>query len=116
MRALGFEVKKNEVLQMVHLIDPQNEGVIGFDLYLRLMAERYGDRDPMAEVMKAFALFDAEGVGKISVKNLKTIARELGETLSDDEIQAMIDEFDGDQDGEVTTEEFIEIMTQSAAY
>jgi len=30
---------------------------------------------------------------------LKKISRELGENLSDEELQAMIDEFDKDQDG-----------------
>jgi Ca2+-binding EF-hand superfamily protein len=30
---------------------------------------------------------------------LRRVARELGENLSDDELQAMIDEFDKDQDG-----------------
>lgn len=38
-------------------------------------------------------------LGKISLKNLKKISRELGESLSDEELQAMIDEFDKDQDG-----------------
>ena len=32
-----------------------------------------------------------------SVKNLRRVARELGEQLSDEELQAMIDEFDKDQ-------------------
>lgn len=37
--------------------------------------------------------------GRISLKNLRRVARELGENLTDDELQAMIDEFDKDQDG-----------------
>ena len=37
--------------------------------------------------------------GKISLRNLKRVARELGETLGDEELQAMIDEFDTDGDG-----------------
>ena len=41
-----------------------------------------------------------ENIGKISLRNLKRVARELGETLSDDELQAMIDEFDKDGDGQ----------------
>jgi DNA-directed RNA polymerase beta' subunit len=38
------------------------------------------------------------------------VARELGEVLSDDELQAMIDEFDKNQDGVIDESEFLGIM------
>lgn len=37
--------------------------------------------------MKIFALFDEDGTGGISFRNLKRIATELGESLTDDEMQ-----------------------------
>ena len=64
------------------------------------MAERIANRSPMDEIHRAFQLFDDDNTGKISLNNLKRVARELGETLDDDELQAMIDEFDLDDDGE----------------
>lgn len=88
------------------------------------MSHKYADRDPSEEILRAFKLFDEDGRGKISLKNLKKIAKELGEGLSDDELQAMIDEFDKDQDGYstifsliiVNEEEFMGIMKQSTNY
>ena len=87
------------------------------------MSHKYTDRDPTEEILRAFKLFDEDGRGKISFKNLKKIGKELGETLTDDELQAMIEEFDKDQDGyswlsnnSVNEEEFLAIMKQSSIY
>jgi centrin-3 len=64
------------------------------------VTEKIMDRDPIEEIRKAFQLFDDDGSGKITLKNLRRVAREIGEALDDEELQAMIDEFDLDQDGE----------------
>lgn len=64
------------------------------------MGEKIVNRDPLEEIRRAFRLFDDDGTGKINLRNLRRVAKELGENLTDDELRAMIDEFDLDDDGE----------------
>ncbi|KAF8001636.1 hypothetical protein HF325_004137 [Metschnikowia pulcherrima] len=66
----------------------------------------------MEEIRRAFKLFDDDNTGKISFRNLKRVAKELGENLTDEELRAMIDEFDLDEDGEINEQEFINICTE----
>merc|ERR1711939_423140 len=71
------------------------------------------EKDSREEIGKAFRLFDDDETGKISFKNLKRVAKELGERMTDEELQEMIDEADRDGDGEVNEEEFLRIMKKT---
>ena len=110
MRALGFDVKKPEIVELMNEYDWEGTGSIEYADFLDIMTTKIRNRDPVEEILKAFKLFDEDNTGKISLRNLKRVARELGENLSDDELQAMIDEFDKDQDGEISEQEFLNIM------
>lgn len=111
MRALGFEVKKADVLKILRDNDREETGKISFEDYNDVMTDLILERDPQEELTKAFKLFDDDDSGKISLRNLRRVARELGENMTDDELRAMIEEFDTDGDGEINLEDFISIMT-----
>ncbi|KAJ1498203.1 hypothetical protein HMI55_005068 [Coelomomyces lativittatus] len=116
MRALGFEPKKDEIKKMIQEIDKNGTGSIDFNEFLDLMASKMAERDSREEILKAFKLFDDDNTGKISFKNLKRVAKELGEHLTDEELQEMIDEADRDGDGEINEDEFLRIMKKTNLY
>merc|ERR1712185_877700 len=113
MRALGFEPKKEEIQKMISDVDDDGSGTIEFNEFLQMMSQKILNRDPKDEILKAFRLFDDDETGKISFKNLKRVAKELGERMTDEELQEMIDEADRDGDGEANEEEFLRIMKKT---
>ncbi|XP_055917399.1 uncharacterized protein LOC129949778 [Eupeodes corollae] len=116
IRALGFEPKKEEIKRMIAEIDKDGSGKLSFADFLQLMTMKMAEKDTKEEILKAFRLFDDDDTGKISFKNLKRVARELGENLTDEELREMIDEADLDNDGEVSQEEFLRIMKKTSLY
>ena len=112
MESLGFEAKNQTIYQMIKDIDKDGSGAIDFDEFLDMMTAKMSDKDTKEDINKVFKLFDDDTSGKISMKNLKRVARELGETMNDAELQEMIDRADTDQDGEISPDEFYLIMTK----
>jgi centrin-1 len=108
MRALGFEPAMDEVASLA----AAGPGV-SFEAFAGAMAAKVAARDPAAEARKAFRLFDAGETGKIGFADLKRVATELGEPLTDGELQEMIDEADRDGDGEVDEGEFMRVMAKA---
>lgn len=110
-RALGFQVKKAEIRQMFIDMDKDlSSATITFDEFVEMVTPRMQNRDSREEIMKVFALFDDDNTGAISFKNLKRVATELGENLTDEELQEMVDEADRDGDGVISEEEFYRVM------
>lgn len=116
IRALGFEPKKEEIKKMIADIDKDGTGKITLDDFVQIMSVKMAEKDSKEEIMKAFRLFDDDETGKISFKNLKRVAKELGENLTDEELQEMIDEADRDGDGEINQDEFLRIMKKTSLY
>merc|ERR1712046_38936 len=110
MTALGFEPKKAEVKKMVDDLDKDGDGTIDFDEFMNLMADKMSSKDAREDMCKAFKLFDSSGEGKIKFKDLKTVATELGENMSDADLQGMMDEADTDGDGVINEDEFLKVM------
>jgi len=98
---------------MISDVDDDGSGTIEYEEFLKMMIHKILNRDPKDEILKAFRLFDDDETGKISFKNLKRVAKELGERMTDEELQEMIDEADRDGDGEVNEEEFLRIMKKT---
>jgi calmodulin len=57
-----------------------------------------------------FDQFDKDGNGFISAAELRHVMTNLGEKLTDEEVDEMIREADIDGDGQINYEEFVKVM------
>jgi Ca2+-binding EF-hand superfamily protein len=112
MTALGFESKNQSICQMIADLDADGSGAIDFGEWLNLMTKRVNDKDSRGNINKIFALFDDERTGFISSKNLRRIVQELGENVTNEELEELIKRADVDGDGLVSEEEFYTILTR----
>merc|ERR1712227_638131 len=107
MRALGFEVKKEELKKMISDIDNDGNGSIEFQEFLEMMTGKMGEKDTREDIEKVFKPFDDDNTNKISFRNLARVAEEL---------QDMINQADRDGDGEINIDEFYRIMKKKGNF
>jgi len=110
MRALGFDVNKQEIKKIMQDLDKSLIEKVNYNEFLSIMTPRMAEKDTRDEILKIFRLFDEDSTGKISFRNLKKVALELGEGLSDDELHEMVEEADRDGDGLINFDEFYRVM------
>uniref|UniRef100_UPI00035AC984 RGECO1 n=1 Tax=Discosoma sp. TaxID=86600 RepID=UPI00035AC984 len=68
--------------------------------------------EQIAEFKEAFSLFDKDGDGTITTKELGTVMRSLGQNPTEAELQDMINEVDADGDGTFDFPEFLTMMAR----
>mgnify|MGYP003319126910 CR=1 FL=1 len=110
MKALGANPTKEELQQMLNEVDTDGSGKIEFKEFLDLFTKRMKEPDTENDLIEAFKIFDKDGNGTISVKELKNVMSTLGESLSDEECEEIIKEADIDGDGCINYHEFVKIM------
>lgn len=83
---------------MITDLDKNKSGNIDFEEFLDMMTARMSDKDTREDIQKVFRLFDDDGTGSITLRNLRRVAKELGETMTDEELQEMIERADSNGD------------------
>lgn len=68
--------------------------------------------EQIAEFKEAFSLFDKDGDGTITTKELGTVMRSLGQNPTEAELQDMINEVDADGNGTIDFPEFLTMMAR----
>ena len=92
LRALGYEVKKDELKGLLLEVGSSPTGTLDFNEFLRVLLLKIGEKESREEVQRAYKHFDESDKGYIGFEDLKQIAKSLGHGhLTDDELREMID-------------------------
>ncbi|CDR97700.1 calmodulin [Babesia ovata] len=110
MRSLGQNPTEAELADMINDIDSSGSGAIDFPEFLILMARKMKEGDTEEELVQAFKVFDRDGNGFISAQELRHVMTNLGEKLTNEEVEEMLREADVDGDGKINYEEFVKLM------
>ncbi len=97
---------------MISDLDEDGNKQIDFEEWIHLMTYKVSPASNKEHLRKVFPLYDDEKTDHISVKNLRRVANDLGENITEEELQEMIDRADLDRDGLVNYEEFYTIVTR----
>ena len=96
---LGIDAKNQTLQNMMNDIDKNQSGTIDFDEFIEMMIAKMSDKDTPEDLRKVFDLFiDDDTADKIELRHLKRVANELGENMTDDELNEMIVRADTDKD------------------
>ena len=95
---------------MINEADTDGNGEVDFNEFLGLMTRKINEGNEEEEMMDAFSIFDRNGDGFISAKEIKLVLKYLGEEPDEEEINGMIKEADRDCDGLISYRDFRDMM------
>lgn len=114
LRALGFAVRKPDVRGLLRDAGLDADAPLGRATFLEAAGAKLRERAPAEASARAFALFDAAGVGTVGAAELRAVARQLGVDITPAEAGDMVAEFaGGGGDGRVGPAEFAAIIAEA---
>ncbi|KAM1355245.1 hypothetical protein ACFX13_030242 [Malus domestica] len=88
------------------------QSTFGQNLQSRDQKSEQLTEEQIAEFKEVFCLFDKDGDGCVTTKELGTVMRSLGQNPTEAELQDIISEVDADQNGTIDFSEFLNLMAR----
>merc|ERR1712025_402668 len=113
LESIGIDCKKDEMESYASEVDENATGKFSFLQFCQVAAKFMieDDEEQMKEELKeTFRIYDKDGQGFITNEILKDILREIDSTLTEEDLDHIVEEVDEDGSGTMDFEEFQEMM------
>ena len=125
MRSFGENPTEEDLKSLIKELDADGSQVLEFKEFLNLMAstnrlnmmmKRKLTEQQVDGIKEKFLHFDDDHDGAIDKGELRKVIESLGQTPTDEELQALLDELDSDGTSVLEFPEFLELMQQNSKY
>ncbi|XP_067134715.1 calmodulin-like [Centruroides vittatus] len=111
MRSLGQNPTEAQLKAMIQDLRNSGRDQIDFPLFLELMAKQMREAISEQEIRDAFKIFDQNNTGYIKVAELRHALTNLGEKLTDEEMDELLRDVEIDNQGRIKYQEFVDMVT-----
>lgn len=113
LRSIGQNPSEDEILSLVIEYDVNGDGTIDFDEFVEMMTKQNLENvDQTAEIKEAFKMFDRDGNGYIDMKELRMVITRIGQPLTSEDADELMQDADLDGNGKLDYNEFARMITE----
>ena len=112
--SLGINISEEDLIEIITIYDnDQNNSMIDFITFLDIIAKKKDEIYKEEDLINAFRIFDKEGNGKISIKELRYVMMSSGVDFNENYIKDIINESNVDNDEFIDYHKFIKLLIDS---
>ena len=108
----GIQEEIDEIWRAMNKIE--SDSTISFDDFIEFINRFNLTKNSMStdDIINAFEIFDRNHDGTISINEFKHILMDLGQKLSEEEVEEIFQDIDFNEDGKINYREFVEFWQQ----
>ena len=106
-KELGMNPSREDVDKMIADVDADGSGEIGFTEFLTMMQSQSSTTDVVKKILGTFDRLDLDPHSILTRLEMSQIIQTMAEKLTDKETNALIDELEVNEDGDVTFDQLI---------
>jgi len=110
IRSLGGNPTNAEMKDLISSADSSERGSIDFPAFKQLANKAINNMRNDDAIIAAFKQFDKDGKGTVSCVEIRTVLTTMGDVITADEVDKMIDEADPNKTGKIHYVEYAKIL------